>query len=96
MLPAAPSNVKIAPLQSIYNVGDELTCTADGIPPPTYRWKDLTTGILFQVQELTIKKSFMTRDEVHLECTATNGIAGFVSTTSRNITFRVEFLGERV
>ena len=47
-----------------------LVCYADGHPPPTYRWLDLTLGTLTNGPQYTISKA----GEYSLECTASNDV----------------------
>lgn len=52
-----PSNMEAEPIKTIYEVGDQITCSADSKPPATYRWTNMRTqvtnpaGAVFTVTE---------------------------------------------
>lgn len=54
-----PQNVSITPVQETYEIGQVLTCNADAVPLPTYKWTNLITMDEYSSQSLTITESMV-------------------------------------
>jgi hypothetical protein len=49
-----PINLYYTPVQDSYEIGQVLTCYADAVPLPTYKWIDMSTLIEYNSQSLTL------------------------------------------
>ena len=80
--------VNITPVSSSYKVGDILTCSADGNPPPIYQWRNLQTHEIVNGSKLTL--NLETSDTVWFQCvTYTQDSESYVMAT-KNISFEVK------
>ena len=85
-----PRNISIGPQKNDYSPEDTLVCSADGNPPPTYEWIELSDPrTVFKEPELHLNKTVTavagTRQYTY-NCTATNRIAIVSSTIRCNVT----------
>jgi hypothetical protein len=69
-----PGNVTAFPIQSSYEIGQTITCTADANPEATFIWQNIRTG------EIIYGASFVTREDLVgyqlMRCTASNVLQG--------------------
>ena len=84
------THVTITPWRSSYQLGEVLTCSADGKPAPTYEWKDLTTGGEYKSRTVSVIQSVHSSKSSTYRCTATNIVAGKTNRLSKDITFTVD------
>ena len=91
LIAVKPFNVTITPFQSIYQLGDVLTCAAVGRPPPTFRWIDLDSGTVFDGPELKLfaGESFDAARQFAFRCSASNSADEGRESTSKDINFIV-------
>ena len=83
------SNVSIKPDSSTYELGDELVCSADGNPPPSFQWRNLLTGDTSSGPIVVISKSLTASTTSHFMCTASNMFDGKSVSVSNNISFTI-------
>jgi len=90
LLTDAVTNVKIYPNSGQYSIGDQLNCTADGIPTPNYKWQSLgvSTPKVVSGQILRVTEE-MVNTKHTFQCQAFNVVAGERKSSSENITFSV-------
>lgn len=81
------ADITIFPSRHSYQIGDQLSCSADGNPPPTYQWMDLLTGHVINSSLLVVSKR-SSRPAI-FQCLATNEINGEVVTRNKNISFTI-------
>jgi len=82
-----PTNMRYAPIQASYEVGQVLTCYADSQPLPSYTWSDMIALIDYPSQSLTLSID-MVGYRV-LRCRAVNSVSTgnlFVNITVNPIT----------
>lgn len=85
----SPKNLIIEPKKSVYVVGDQLTCSANGNPTPTYEWMEIETNRTVSGSVLIIE-SYLVSDENHsFRCTAFNTVDGVSGQIDGTITFTV-------
>ena len=89
-IPVSLTHVTITPWRSSYQLGEVLTCSADGNPAPTYEWKDLATGGEYKAPTVSVIQSVNSSKSSTYRCTATNIVAEKTNRLSKNITFTVE------
>ena len=68
-----PINVMISPEDSIFVVGDSVTCSALANPSPTYSWKNEDGGVVSTGQTLTFDTEHV--GIWYLSCEASNGLS---------------------
>jgi hypothetical protein len=68
-----PTNVTYAPIQSSYEVGQVLTCYADSVPLPSYRWTNLVTLVDYPSQSLTLTADLV--GYIVLRCQVINSVS---------------------
>ena len=61
------------PVQESYEIGQVLTCYADAVPLPTYKWINMGTLDEYNSQTLTLTTSMV--GNLILRCEATNVVA---------------------
>ena len=69
-----PGNVSIYPYQISYRIGDELICSADGNPEPSYQWKNLRNGKISSGPVLAVVTSLDMQQECQFLCIASNNV----------------------
>lgn len=79
----------IEPLAETYEVGDNLVCSADGNPRPTFQWTDSRTNRVIGGPVLTIDMAIPLMKIITFKCTATNVVAGESKRIFDNVTFMV-------
>ena len=89
IIPVSLTHVTITPWRSSYQLGEVLTCSADGNPAPTYEWKDLATGGEYKGPTVSVIQSVNSSRNSTYRCTATNIVAGKTNIHSKDITFTV-------
>ena len=77
-----PTALNIEPINSFYQLGDKLTCSADGNPEPTFSWKDLETGDIYHGPTLTIHSPAMAK----LQCIVTGKLTNLTMNININVT----------
>ena len=85
-----PFNIAVSPNVSIVQVGNKLSCTADGNPPPTILWKSLGREDARRCEGELMISNEMVGSEQNWECTATVQAAGKTNATTIQISFAVE------
>lgn len=78
-----PSNLKILPDGEIFNVGQELTCSADANPVATFQWHEVKLGILSNANSLYMEEYMLRSSGIQLTCIANNSVAAV--TLSKNV-----------
>ena len=85
-----PRNISIGPQKNDYIPEDTLVCSADGNPPPTYEWTELSDArTVFRGPELHLNKTVTAVTGTHqftYNCTATNRLASVSGTIRCNVT----------
>ena len=71
-----PDDIVVRPLELLYNDGDELNCSSEGNPTPTFYWMDLSTGSRFEGPTLKLNFSLIGQHTAAVSCTATNMVLG--------------------
>ena len=84
------NNVTVENLRSSYQVGARLVCSADGNPPPTYKWKNLVTGSITEGPVLGVLRDEASSHALFFQCQATNHIGVESVTAVKNISFTIE------
>jgi hypothetical protein len=82
-----PKDVYYTPVQESYEIGQVLTCHADAVPLPTYKWIDMQTLIEYNSQTLTLTTNMV--GEQVFRCQVTNSVSTankFVNITVNPIT----------
>lgn len=77
-----PEDVAYSPVKSAYEVGEVLTCTADAVPLPTYKWTDMINNVDYNQQTLTLTTAMI--GNAVLRCLVVNIVSSaniFVNTT---------------
>jgi hypothetical protein len=70
-----PRNHTQTPVQTTYQVGDILTCSADAWPPSSYLWQNLRTGVITQGATHEITSNYLGFNQ-SVRCEAANVIEG--------------------
>jgi len=82
--------MEIYPISGQYSIGDQLNCTADGMPIPTYTWHSLAGSTAKVVNGPILKVTQeMVNNKYTFQCQAINEVAGERQSSSKNITFTV-------
>lgn len=68
-----PTEVTVSPQDGAVFAGDVLTCSANGYPPPSFRWTNLRTNVSFDGPTLLVTSD---DDQLNYRCTAYNTIQG--------------------
>lgn len=77
-----PEDADYSPKKDAYEVGEVLTCTADAVPLPTYKWTDMIHNVDYHQQTLTLTTAMI--GNAILRCEITNIVSMvnvFVNTT---------------
>jgi len=69
-----PRDLEINPVEDKYDVGDILTCSANGNPTPEYVWQNMKTFQITSGHEIKVLKSWAGTIQI-LRCKASNIIA---------------------
>jgi hypothetical protein len=75
-----PKDMDINPRQSIYEIGDVLTCTADAKPTPTYRWTNMRTLVTEAPGQTFTVTEELRGTEQTMRCNANSLIEGSLYT----------------
>ena len=81
------TDIVISPSRQSYRIGDQLVCSADGFPPPTYQWKNLISGEITN-DSILIVSGTPSQAYVFL-CTASNEIGGNLVYETKIISFTI-------
>jgi hypothetical protein len=68
-----PKNIVIVPVKQRYDIGDILTCTADGNPEPTFFWQNLRTNQVFAGNQVIVLDDWQGTNQT-LRCDSRNTI----------------------
>jgi len=81
-------------MQSTYDIGTVIQCSAEGKPAPVLEWTDLISGNVIQGSALVIRKYMINKTHT-FQCTASNQYNGVNYRKTKRITFRVQVEGTR-
>ena len=79
----------IKPLLPSYHLGNVISCSADGNPPPTVHWKNFVTGNVTHGSELAVVKSFSNFQTLSFQCIASNKVDKKLASAAMNISFTI-------
>jgi hypothetical protein len=80
-----PKNLIVIPSLSRYDIGDILTCSADGNPAPSFFWQNLRTNQVFAGSEVVVLDEWQGTNQT-MRCDARNTIE---DTTYANIVLQI-------
>ena len=78
-------------IQSTYQPGDRIQCSAEGKPEPSYHWTDLVSGTVIQGAVLVITED-MLNNSYTFQCTANNQFNNISSTVHFTVECTVVFI----
>lgn len=84
-----PHDLAIEPNSVIYAVGDQLMCSADGNPKPTFQWTETGANRVVDGPILTVDQTMPLMQNLTFRCTATNILAGERKEISDVVAFTV-------
>lgn len=83
-----PTEVAVSPSSGPVFVGDVITCSANGHPPPSFQWTNLKTNESFEGSTIQVTPG---DQQLNYRCTAYNTIQG--NNCSINSTINVQVYG---
>ena len=86
--------MKLTPFRTEYHPGENISCSADGFPPPTYHWKDLASESIIHGPVLILGEGFTVSQHYVYTCTAQNTINEKVETEHAKVTFSIRITGK--
>jgi len=80
-----PRDLEISPVKQRYDIGDVVTCTADGNPDPTFFWQNLRTNQVIAGHEFVVLDEWQGTNQT-MRCDARNTIEDVIYS---NVAFQI-------